>query len=84
MNTSGLILLSSMTLAGTTIAKQSRQATHPSYLRTVLASVGVGFFLSLVAAAADNVARALAWLVIVGAMVGNGSALLAYIGNLGK
>lgn len=84
MNTSSLILLASLTLAGTTIANQSMKKTHPSYLRTVLASVAAGFFLSMIATAADNVARALAWLVIVGAVTTNGSTLIKYIGNLGK
>jgi len=85
VNTSSLILLASLTLAGTTIAKQNlKPGAHPSYMRTVLAAIAAGFFLSMVAAASDAIARPLAWLVIVGAMVGNGSALFTYIGKLGK
>jgi hypothetical protein len=53
-------------------------------MRTVLAAIAAGFFLSMVAAASDVIARPLAWLVIVGSMVGNGSALFTYIGKLGK
>jgi hypothetical protein len=85
LGTGNLILLASLTLAGTTIAKTSMtKGPHASYLHVVLASVGVGFFLSLIAAGADNVAAALAWLVIVGALVTNGSVLFTYVGGLGK
>jgi hypothetical protein len=85
MNTSSLILLASLTLAGTTIAKQNlKPGKHPSYMRTVLAAIAAGFLLSMVAAASDAIARPLAWLVIVGAITGNGSALFTYIGKLGK
>jgi hypothetical protein len=80
-----LTLLAGLTLAGTTIAKQNlKGGPHPSYLRTVIASLAAAFFIALVGVAAEDVARALAWLVIVGALTVNGSALFTYLGKLGK
>lgn len=69
---SSLILAAVIIGAGSTLLSDFIQKKPVRYGRTLLGAAGLGFGLSVVATAADDVADGLAWLIIITSVLVNG------------
>ena len=86
MSDEQLIFTACLVLAGSTIAAQNLDKTRKARptVQVVIAAIIVGVFLSGIDAASPKLGRPFAYLVIVGSLLTNGTALFNYLGKLGK
>jgi hypothetical protein len=78
-STKELILGTAIIVPTTTLAARYIKHKPLPIARVLLSSLAVAIFLSLTAMAADDVARALAWLIIIGALITNGATVAGKI-----
>ena len=80
----GLILVAVLMAAGSTLASDYLRKKPVRYARTLLAAAGLGFALSIVDTASDDVAEALAWLIIITSVLVNGQPIFDKINQATK
>lgn len=73
--TKEIILATTIVVPTTTLAARYIEKKPMPVGKIVLSSIGVGLGLSLIALAADDVAKALAWLILIGAILTNGAVI---------
>jgi len=83
MKSSSTIVLAVAVLYGTTLSKQVIKGEPVTPWRPLIGALGVGFFLSLIAAGNDKIATSMSWLVIVSSVLINGQPLLSKISGIG-
>lgn len=73
--TKEIILATTIIVPATTLAARYIEKKPMPVGKIVLSSLGVGIGLSVIALAADDVAKAFAWLIIIGALLTNGATI---------
>lgn len=73
-------VITALVLAGiTTVVRDLHEGDSPDVVRLVIGGMFAGIVLTLIAQPAPELARAIAWLILVGALFANGAALGAAI-----
>lgn len=85
MNTTSLVLGTSVVIVSTSVLKNARNKTKAgTTFKPVLFGFGLAFSLLAISMVAPGLARALAYMGLVGAFIANGPAVFDAINTLGK